>query len=256
MGGTGGAAGAGGAGGTAVIDPDLVLWYPLDEAGGTVANDASGFAGGPRNGTVSTLGIGTATFSTNHQVGTHALDLTGTSPGDGGFVLLPDVIALAPDAITIAVWVNVKSMVRFEKVFSFGVDDNAWMSLSTDAMRTSGPGILEFEITTGGDITPPAERLPIMNGVAMMQLTTGAWHHLAVTLPSGSPYTGTLYLDGAPVGTAVLSIRPSSLGATTLNYLGRSTISTTSFANMILDDFRVYRRALNAAEISALYAVR
>jgi hypothetical protein len=250
-GGTGGSAATGG-----TIDPDLVLWYPFDEDSGTVANDASGFAGGPRNGTLTTVGTGTAAFSAVHQVGSHALDLAGGSSANGGYVALPDVIALAPDAITIAVWVNLKANLRFQKVFNFGVDEMAWMSLSADAVRPTAPrDAVEFEITTQGDVVPPAERLQDMAGV-LAPLPVGEWHHLAVVLQGGTAYSGTLYIDGAVVGTTPLTIRPSALGSALQNYLGRSGIPTTAFASMLLDDFRVYRRALTTPEIAALYALR
>jgi Concanavalin A-like lectin/glucanases superfamily len=52
----------------------------------------------------------------------------------------------------------------------------------------------------------------------------------------------------------------TDIGATTNNWLGRSQFSGASgndpCFNGYLDDFRVYRRALSQAEISAMFALR
>jgi hypothetical protein len=54
-------------------------------------------------------------------------------------------------------------------------------------------------------------------------LAANAWTHLAVTL-SGT--TGTLYVDGVAVATNTnMTLSPSSLGATTNNWIGN--LSTT-----------------------------
>ena len=83
-------------------------------------------------------------------------------------------------------------------------------------------------------------------------LSVGAWHHLAVVLGPGSPYTGTLYVDKVAVGiNSAMTLRPSDLGNSINNWIGRSQFGDPLFDGLI-DDFRVYRRALTAAEIQAL----
>ena len=89
------------------------------------------------------------------------------------------------------------------------------------------------------------------------RLSTGAWHHIAVVLGTGSTYTGTLYVDGVSVGTnTAMTLRPSNLGNTVNNWIGRSAFTQDPYFHGLVDDFRVYNRALSAAEITALYAVR
>ncbi|MCX7682053.1 MAG: LamG domain-containing protein, partial [Anaerolineae bacterium] len=51
-----------------------------------------------------------------------------------------------------------------------------------------------------------------------------------------------------------LTLSPSSLGNTTQNWLGRSQYAADAYLDGQLDDFRIYNRALNAAEISSLAA--
>jgi hypothetical protein len=75
------------------------------------------------------------------------------------------------------------------------------------------------------------------------------WHHLAVTL-SGS--TGVLYVDGVPANTNLsMTLKPSSLGSTTQNYIGKSQWADPNLTGSV-DDFRIYSRALNATEVAAL----
>lgn len=84
-------------------------------------------------------------------------------------------------------------------------------------------------------------------------LSTGAWHHIAVVLGSGATYTGTLYIDHVPVGTnTAMTFRPSDLGNTANNFIGKSQYADDPYLDADIDDFRVYKRALTAAEITAL----
>jgi hypothetical protein len=76
---------------------------------------------------------------------------------------------------------------------------------------------------------------------------------VAVTLNGG---TGILYVDGVGIGTnSGLTLKPSSLGATTHNYLGRSQSGTDPYLNGSLDEFRIYNVALSSAEIAATSAL-
>jgi hypothetical protein len=80
-------------------------------------------------------------------------------------------------------------------------------------------------------------------------LTTGVWTHVAVTR-SGTAVS--LYVNGTLAGSGTLAAKPSDLGVTTLNYLGKSQFND-PYLDGSLDDFRLYSQALSASEI-ALYA--
>jgi hypothetical protein len=76
-------------------------------------------------------------------------------------------------------------------------------------------------------------------------------------LPAGATYTGTLYVDGVAVTTNnAMTVHLSDIGTSTLNWIGRSPFTADPFFYGSLDDFRIYKRALSAAEISALFALR
>jgi len=263
-GGTGGRGGAGGAGGISgtggtVADPDLVLWYRFDESTGTVAADSSTGGAGKLDGTLATTGAsGSATFSTDCQVGTHALRLTSSSYGStqaGGYVTTPAPASLVPGAITVAFWVKVadaSAAQNWARVFDFGHGTGAtdpYFYLTARASDTSKP---RFGITDIGHGVNGVQRLD-----SPSSLSADVWYHIAVTLPAGSPYTGTLYIDGVAVAANdAMTVHPADIGPTTENWLGRSPYTTDPFFSGWLDDFRIYKRALSAAEVAALAALR
>jgi len=245
-----GAGGAGaGSGGSAGVDPDLVIWYKFDEASGTGVSDAAMFGGTSRSGTIATVSTGTATFSSMARVGSHALSLNGTSSTAGAYVSMPSLDTIAPNAITIACWFYMTADQSWQRVFDIGKGATpplSYMFVTTHNAASSAAG-LKFAITTMGNTMEQAIRMttPTVPSV-------NAWHHVAVTLAAGSPYTGTLYIDRVVAGTnTAMTIHPSDLGATDQNYIGKSQFVDPYFSGMI-DDFRVYRRALTAAEIAAL----
>ena len=227
----------------------MVVWYKFDESSGTTATDSSGNS---RNGTVTTVGGGTGTFSTTHQVGTNALSLNGTSATVGAYVNVPASLNAmgATTAVTIATWVNITTDRTWARVWDFNnTSTTGYMFLTTNQGMATPPSV-RFAITTTNN---GAEQT--INGTG--QVSTGAWHHIVVVLGTGTTYTGTLYVDGVSVATnAAMTLRPSSLGNTANNWIGRSAFTADPYFGGLVDDFRVYNRALTAAEVTALYAVR
>jgi len=247
-GGAGGSVATGGAGGQGgAADTTLQLWYRFDDATGTLAADASGRG---RTGTLVSISPGSATFSTEARVGSGAVDLMGQDTAAGGYVLLPASLdALAPDAITIACWVALRTSPAEARLFDFGVDADTSMFLTPRhaALLGLGGDVIQFQIAQGAFSQQAIQ--------STSPLPTGGWHHVAVVLRSGSPYTGALYVDGALAGmNSSMTLHPSDLGTTLNNWLGRSTTSTSApFLDGLLDDFRLYSRALADSEIAALY---
>jgi len=234
----------GGAAGTS----DLVLRYAFDETSGAVVNDTSAAAGGPHDGALATVGSGgSATFTTNKAVGTGALALQGQGNSAGGYVTAPSLGALAPKAVTLAIWINVPGGGANQRAFDFGIGTSKYVFITPN----DGLNRVRFAITTNGRGGEQQLYAPTWS------MSTPTWHHVAVVLPAGSSYTGTLYVDGVAAATnTAMSIHLSDLGETTGNYLGRSAFVADAYFNGALDDFRVYRRALSASEVAALYSGR
>ncbi|HEY5956506.1 MAG TPA: LamG domain-containing protein [Polyangiaceae bacterium] len=253
------AAGGGTAGATststggAATDPDLVLWYRFDDTEGPAVLDSSGHG---RNGKLQTLGAGTAEYSTKHQVGTGALDLSANSATVGAYVDMPASLQAmgATSALTIATWVQLKANpTAWQRIFDFGVygAETSYIFL-TPMHNRSTPNAPRFAISKSAK-----ENEQGINMTTPAALTTGVWHHFVVVLTAPTTYTGKLYIDNVAVGTnSAMTLHPSDLGATSDNWLGRSQYPGDSLFNGYLDDFRVYKRALTATEIATLYAVR
>ncbi|HUO08303.1 MAG TPA: LamG-like jellyroll fold domain-containing protein [Phycisphaerae bacterium] len=215
--------------GDSATPTDLKLRYRFDETSGTTANDSSGHF---LNGTLTN----SPTLAASGKFNT-AISLNGSNQ----YIQLPAGIVSSLTAITISAWVNLNSVSNWARLFDFGTGTSDYMFLAP----RSGSGSVRFAITISGNT---AEQQ--INGTAA--LPTGAWVHVAVTL-SGS--TGILYVNGAQVGiNNAMTLNPSSLGNTTLNYIGKSQFND-PYLNGRVDDFRIYSRALTPSEISSLAAL-
>ena len=248
---TGGAATGGAGTGGATIDPDLVLWYKFDDATGTTAADSSG-NGHP--GTLKNVSTGTASFSTTHQVGTGSVNLVSSSTTIGAYVDVAtslQAMGVSKD-VTLSCWANLRTARDWQRIFDFGSSSTgSYMYLAT-GVNTSSPSAPRFGITTAGNT---AEQFIKMTTPATP--STNVWHHFVVVVGAAATYTGTLYIDGVAVGTTTaMTLHPSDLGASTNNWLGRSEFTLDPYFDGMLDDFRIYKRALTAAEVTILYAVR
>jgi fibronectin type 3 domain-containing protein len=214
---------------SAVIS-DFIAWLKFDETTGTLADDSSGNAW---DGTL----ISTPTWTPGLL--RNAVSLSGTLQ----HLTLPGGIVGGLNDFTIATWIKVPAFTTFGRVFDFGTGTTNYMFLSPQSTTTvPNAAKMRFAIRT-----PAVTEQQINSTVA---LTAGTWAHVAVTL-TGS--TGRLFINGTQVGiNAAMTLKPSSLGATTLNYLGRSQFTADPYLNASLDDFRLYGRALSAAELTTL----
>jgi hypothetical protein len=87
-------------------------------------------------------------------------------------------------------------------------------------------------------------------------LSTGAWHHIAATVPAGTNPTGTIYIDGVAVASGTLGVTnwtPTTDSNLALTLGGPSSggVAATSF-NGKLDNVRIYDTALSATDIHRL----
>ena len=153
--------------------------------------------------------------------------------GAGPYARLANPVA---NASTFAAWVKWSGGTNWQRIFDFGAGTGAYLFLTP----AGSDGNLRFSITTNG--IGGEQHLE-----AATPLPTNSWCHVAVTL-DGS--TGLLYLDGSPVATNLnLTIRPWQLLATS-NYLGKSQFPGDPTFNGRISSFRVFSRALAAAEIT------
>jgi autotransporter-associated beta strand protein len=205
---------------------DLLDWWKFDETSGSTAADSGARA---NNGTL----MGGATWISG--ISSNAVHLDGTA---NGYVSFPSGLVSTLNDFSICSWVKADASATWARVFDFGSGTGTYMFLSP----FNGSGTVRYAI-----LTPSSGGEQGINSPAA--LSTGTWHHLAVTL-SGT--TGVLYIDGQAVGTnSSMTLTPSSLGSTTTNYIGKSQWNDPNLTGSV-DDFRIYARALSGGEIAAL----
>lgn len=205
---------------------DRRLRLTFHESAGTSAQDVTdnGWNGTLVNGTLWAAG----------KMGS-GLDLDGTDD----HVTLPAGVVNRLTNVTLSSWINIDALANWQRIFDFGTGTTNYMFLTTQYAGSSNR--LRFAIRT-----PSVPEQTIDSTVAT---PLGSWVHVAVVLDGG---TGTLYLNGVQRGQKTgMTLNPSSLGDTTLNYLGKSQWNDPYF-NGKIDDFRIYTRALSGAEVSAL----
>ena len=161
-----------------------------------------------------------------------------TLNGVSQYALLSNSVA---NCSTLAAWVKWNGGNAWQRIFDFGNGTGTYFILTPATDASSGTK-MRFAITTSGNKNEQRIDAPTA-------LPTNSWCHVAVTL-DGS--TGVLYLDGIPVSTnTALTIRPWQTLARS-NYLGHSQFSADPYFNGKIDSFRIFSRALSAAEIQNL----
>ncbi len=206
--------------------PAFVAHYPFDETSGTTVTDATG------NGRTATL-AGGSTRTAGRSGNAVLLN------GSNAYVNLPSGLLNGATSFTVAAWVRIGTAANWSRVFDFGIGTGAYLFLTP----RSSAGSARYAITSGGAGSEQQINAPAA-------LPTGVWTHVAVTHTGN---LGVLYVNGAEAArNSALTIRPSSLGSTTQNWIGRSQYVGDPYLAAAVDDFRIYSRALSASEISQL----
>jgi hypothetical protein len=216
----------------------LVAVWHFDEGSGSAAYDCSGNA---NDGTL----YDSPTWTTG-KIG-NALRFNGTS----GYVRIPNSSTLNPTtAITITMWLKLESDPECDP-------NNNWRSIlykGTPCCATTGYDILleetrsiTWDIGTTDNIRYNSDA---------NRLTVGEWTFLAVTYDS-STAQAKIYFNGTEVAGTYWNTGSGTIQSNTNSV--RITNSSTSCPNGagnfpgIIDEVRIYNRALSAAEIQTLY---
>jgi autotransporter-associated beta strand protein len=202
-------------------------YYNFDELSGTRAYDYYGANDG-------TLMAGAARGTGKKNTG---LTLNATSTA---YATLPSGILSTLNDFTFSLWVNMTTLVKNARIFDFGNSTTQYMFLVPQNGAT-GSGV-QVNFRNGSTVNSIS-----YNGYAVPLNT---WTHFAIT-ESGT--TASLYINGVLVATnTAMSLKPSSLGITTNNYIGKSQAAADPMLNGTIDEFQIFSRALSAAEISSL----
>ncbi|MEU0075724.1 family 43 glycosylhydrolase [Streptomyces sp. NPDC006332] len=216
------------------IPADLVLHYGFDETGGTIARDSSGHG---YHGTY----VRTPDFGTGVHDGSFKMSgASATSP----YVKIPNGVLKNADSVTVSTYAKWKGGDNFQWLFGLGPDSDKYFfatpsngGSSLYSAITKASWSAESKLTAGSRLTP------------------GEWRHVTVTL-DGSTRTMVLYVDGVEAARATgVTTKPSELYDATKDYsgyIGRSLYAADPYFGGEVDDFRVYDRALSAADVMEL----
>ncbi|MEK7539120.1 MAG: LamG-like jellyroll fold domain-containing protein, partial [Patescibacteria group bacterium] len=214
----------------------LVGWWKFDKGSGTSATDSSGSdnTGTLTNGPAWTTGQNNGALSFN---------------GANSCVNLSQPVALnLRGALTISIWINPTSSAFGKQVIGKGALGGG-QSAQQFFVRDSGSNRFGFFVNNstsslGGDLSTAN---PIPNGT---------WAHFVGTY-NGSD-TVNIYQNGVLLKTftsAGFGALNSTAGNMVIGATHGSSVCNSAFFNGLIDDVRVYSRALSADEVSAFYAL-
>jgi hypothetical protein len=209
--------------GTCVPDPDLVVHLPLDETSGRTAADVTG------NGHPGTVSAG-PTWGSGKIGG--ALHCNGAGTVDVG-----NLGGLS--SWTIAYWVATDSASKS----AIMLDANA------ATLPGSGPRLQQVDDGTLQLAVGASNAQPLSFGAVPSQ----TWHHVVAVFDA--PGTTRVHLDGYLRSQSLLAPAVTAFNSFRLCAGPGAMLGFSAYAGWI-DDVRVYRRALQADEISALYTVK
>lgn len=210
----------------------LVGYWPLDEGSGSTTADTSG------NGNDGTLN-NSPVWNTSGKFG-NALEF---DFGDISYVSVPDDDTLDMTSFTLAAWIKIDTAendawnwyTMFEKGaagevnYGFGRFGDNWDSLGC-----------YFDGGGGQEVTAAFS-------------STATWQHAVCTYDAATN-SFKIYIDGVQAASAVTTVDPSFPANTSPLWIGGSTVWSSNAFEGVMDDARVYSRALSAADVAALYA--
>jgi hypothetical protein len=202
-------------------DPNLIGWWKMDETSGTVAADSSGYG---NDGTV----VGGAEFVSGYIDG--AIDLDGDDDYvDCGY----DPIFDTAGEMSVAAWITVRSIpTAWACVIAKG--EYSWR-LSNENMDQR----FHFGITIWSASNPSISGDTVIG--------SDEWHHVAGTFDGDNI---NVYLDGSLDATVATS---SPIGVNAANVLiGENPEAAGRNWDGLIDDVRLYNRALSASDLSEL----
>jgi len=204
----------------------LEVWYKFDETSGTVAADSSG------NGHHANL-VGGANWSVAAGMGL-GLNLDNAA-GQSKHVVVPNnILQNVPGDFTISTWIKVKAADAWTRIIDFGPANN------NNIMFWCANSYFFAMGNANGFDAQPSSIWPVNN--------YDQWQFATITRQGT---TTRIWVNGINYGSNTYSTSVSRTGTGQNFYIGRANWND-PFPDMMLRDFRIYNRALSAAEIMEL----
>jgi len=203
----------------------LVAWYKLDGD----AKDSAGTHHGTLNGNPQPFVAG--------KVG-QAFRVT----DDITYILVPYSADLGLNTFSVAVWVNVTDLAALRGIVGTRIKGEYTFDLK--AMSTMVHG----DIGTGTAWLSTAVDIAAAQGGV---ISTGIWHHIAYVVDDATD-TARMYLDGTLAATVTFTGTPLFMKSGESLGIGSSYDGGVERMRGLIDDVRLYNRALSAAEVASL----
>jgi hypothetical protein len=217
----------------------LKLQYRPVANNGAVVTDNSG------NGYNATL-VNSAAI---RDVGTYKVIDLGAANGyvDMGANTGTLIASLQDFSVSVNIYINPATAITGAGNFVWAFSTSAACSQTSGKYLAFRVNAQRYALSTGGW---GSEVVAIQRGSAA---TKGTWTNITYT-QSGN--TGTIYVDGiATTSSTSVNYKPTNVGATTYNWLGRPPFSGDAYLkNTLIYDFRVYEGALTANEVATIAA--
>jgi hypothetical protein len=220
-------------GGGSCVSGGLVLRWTFDEDGGGMTNDASGNnrSGTPIGNSGSRPAPSTDVAPTTFD-NSHSLSFDGTNVQSVILSPIPPSIRITSPEVTMTAWI---------KPGVTTTDGSAVISLGGDYTLRIFSSEIEWL---------KRKSIVVGSSFAVAQVPTiahvdGAWHHLAGTAGS---FGSRLYLDGTQIASST-NVEPTMFVGPDQVCVGCQSNATTHAYTGLIDDVRIYERALSTAEI-------
>ena len=258
-----------------VDQADLIAQWTFSEGTGTTVKDS-------KSQLVGTLVAGSSSFYPNTgALPTWTADRYGHPNqalhfGNGSHVEVPPSALLEPTSITISLWVNADSVY----CNAYMISQNWWWGYKFQLQCQAKPFMTWVSAFTPGDTSNIVYSNLDYNQQTGISINT--WHHLAVTYTSG---TEVFYVDGAAIYTWTANNTTATNVTGSMTYIGaeqpfligagypNAYTNAKSFGTNAplgdgpggwgiaphfigsMDEIRIYKVALSAAQISSIYAL-
>jgi prepilin-type N-terminal cleavage/methylation domain-containing protein len=212
-----------------LIGADLVGWWNFDEESGNTAKDISGYG---NNGTI----VGASRVDGVPGTGGKALDVS----GGNYYANIPhNSTQLLISGGTISAW-----------IYPYTLGTSEYGRIVDKSTASDGANGFAFRLRPGSRLRF-AINLTNVDPPGLIEMDV--WTHVIATWDSEG--IATTYINGKMNGNPIATGHPSGITTTNPLRIGITSYSTTSYAfDGLIDDIRIYSRALTASEIQTLYA--
>ncbi|GAB2541146.1 LamG-like jellyroll fold domain-containing protein [Rufibacter soli] len=159
----------------------------------------------------------------------------------GSFLQLEEGVVSELNDFTIAAWVKLPSnQGNNTRLFDFGSGTGTYMMFVPRNDATT----VRYKIIRSDNGKNYDKIIPCV-------IPLNQWAHVTLS-QQGSTFK--LYLNGQVVFTdSTANVKPSDLGITASNYLGKSQWATDPYSDQAYDDFRIYNHAITASQVQELF---